>query len=76
LQNILWRHQLGHLHLNAIKQIQNYQMLMGINGAITSLPIYEGCILEKHQALNFPSKSNSWLKNLMELVHINLFGPM
>jgi hypothetical protein len=51
-------------------------MLMGINGAITSLPIYEGCILEKHQALNFPSKSNSWLKNLMELVHINLFGPM
>jgi hypothetical protein len=65
LQSILWHHQLGHLHLNAIKQIQNYQMVMEISGAITSLPICEGCILEKHQASNFPSKSNSWSKKLL-----------
>jgi hypothetical protein len=24
------------------------QMLMGIGGAITNLPIFEGCILDKH----------------------------
>ncbi len=76
LQSILWHHELGHLHLNAIKHIQNYQMVMGIRGVLTSLPICEGCILEKHQVSNFPSKSNSWSKKVLELVHINLCGPM
>jgi hypothetical protein len=76
LQIILWHHQLGHIHLNAIKHIRNYQMVMGISGVITSLPICEGCIFEKHKVSNFPFKSSSWSKNLLEFVHINLCGPM
>jgi hypothetical protein len=37
----------------------------GISGVITSLPICEGCTFEKHQASNFPSKSNLWSKKLV-----------
>jgi hypothetical protein len=76
LQSILWHHQLGHLHSNAIKQIQNFQMVMGINGVITSLPICERCMLEKHQVSSFPFKSNSWSKKLLELIHTDLCGLM
>jgi hypothetical protein len=76
LQNILWHHCLGHLHLHAIKQMQNYQLVIGIGGEITSLPICEGCILGKHHVSNFPSKSNSCSIELLELVHIDLCGPM
>jgi hypothetical protein len=75
LQSILWHHRLGHLHLHAIKQMQNSQLVTSIGGAITSLPICEGCILGKHHVSNFPSKSNSHSTKLLELVHMDLYGP-
>jgi hypothetical protein len=76
LQSILWHHHLGHLHLHAIKQMQNFQLVKRIGGATTSLPICEGCIFGKHHVSNFPFKSNSCSTKLLELVHMILCDPM
>jgi hypothetical protein len=43
LQNIL-----RHLDMDVIKQIQTFEIVMGIGGAILSIPICEGCMLGKH----------------------------
>jgi hypothetical protein len=56
--------------------MQNSQLVTRIGGAITSLPICEGCILGKHHISNFPSKSNSRSTKLLELVHMDLCGPI
>jgi hypothetical protein len=56
--------------------MQNFQLVTRTSGAITSLPICEGCILGKHHVSNFPSKSNSCSIKLLELVHIDFCGPM
>jgi hypothetical protein len=76
LQSILRHNCLEHLHLHAIKQMKNSQMVIGIGGAITSFSICEWCILGKHHVSSFPSKSNSHLTELLELVHMDLCGPM
>ncbi len=58
------------------KQMKNSQMVIGISGAITSLPICEWCILCKHHVSSCPFESNSCSTKLLELVHMDLCGPM
>jgi len=76
LQSILCHHCLWHLHLHAIKQMQNSQLVTRIGGAITSHPICKGCILGKHHVSNFPSTTNPCSTKLLELVHMDLCGPV
>ncbi len=52
--------------------MQKSQMVMGIGGAIMSLPICEECIFGKHQVSSFPFECNAWSTKLLELVHIDL----
>jgi hypothetical protein len=56
LKNILWHHQLRHLHINVIKKIS--QIVMGICGSNNNLPLCEGCIFDEDQVTNFPFESN------------------
>jgi hypothetical protein len=62
--------------MNAIKQMQNFEIVMGIGGAILSIPICEGCILGKHHVSSFPFKSNSQSIKLLELIHTNFSNSM
>jgi len=67
---------LRHLDTNVIKQIQNFEIVMGIGGAISSIPTCERCTLGKHQVSSFPFKSDSQSIELLELIHTNFSNPM
>jgi hypothetical protein len=58
--------------MNAIKQMQNFEIIMGIGEAIFNIPICEGCIIGKYRVSSFPFTSNS----LLELIHTNFSSPM
>jgi hypothetical protein len=49
--------------------MQNFEIVIGIDGAILNIPICEGCTLGKHQVSSFPFKSNSQSIKLLELIH-------
>jgi hypothetical protein len=56
--------------------MKNSQIVIGIGGAITSLPICEWGILGKHHVSKFPFEFNSRSTELLELVHVDFCGPM
>jgi hypothetical protein len=73
----LWHRQMGHLHLGAIRKLD--QKLM-VNGLTITSPksydhVYEGCVLGKSHHLLFPNASHTHYEK-MELIVVDLSGPM
>jgi hypothetical protein len=73
----LWHRQMGHLHLDAIRKLNQKSMVNGLT--ITSPKSYdhicEGCVLGKSHHLLFPNASHTHYEK-MELVVVDLSGPM
>ena len=73
----LWHRRMGHLHLDAIRELSKKDMVKGLN--ISSLKAFdhvcEGCVLGKSHRLPFP-KASVTTHEKMELVVVDLTGPM
>lgn len=72
--NELWYKRLGHLHFHALPKIE--KMVIGLPKlSHSSKGACKGCALGKNTKGSFNS-SNSKSKNVLELVHFDLCGPM
>jgi hypothetical protein len=73
----LWHKWMGHLHLDAIRKLNQKSMVNGLT--ITSPRYYDhickGCMLGKSHRLPFPNASHTHYEK-MELVVVDLSGPM
>ena len=76
----LWHNRLGHLGYDNLAKLVKDQMVKGINVTSEAFKaakeeVCESCILAKQHRLPFPT-SESDSKQLLELVHMDLCGPM
>ena len=82
LKGKLWHRRFGHLGYNNLLQLKDKQMAEGIATTAQSFkaqqehkPFCEACTLAKHRRLPFP-KSDSKSSRQLELVHMDVCGPM
>ena len=72
----LWHCRFGHLHTPTLKLCQNQNLVRGLPSTIfKSIDICEGCMYGKMAQKSFPL-SNSKTKELLQLVHMDVCGPI
>ncbi len=72
---MLWHERLGHLNMASLKELD--AMVDGMN--LKEVPLHhicEGCIKGKHQRTSFPKDGTMRASQLLEIVHIDVCGPM
>ncbi|MCO5581864.1 hypothetical protein L7F22_035753 [Adiantum nelumboides] len=74
-ETLLWHYRLGHPHVQAMRSIQTHRMAIGFTPNLSRISLCEACIFGKMTRTKFP-RSKSKTKDLLELVHSNLCGPM
>jgi transposase InsO family protein len=72
----LWHKRLGHLNYNSLKLLYQKKMVYGLPIIEEKSGVCEGCMLGKHHRQPFP-KGGAWrAKQVLELVHTDVCGPM
>ncbi len=72
---MLWHERLSHLNMASLKELD--AMVDGMNLKEVLLHhICEGCIKGKHQRTSFPKDGTTKASQLLEIVHIDVCGPM
>jgi hypothetical protein len=72
---MLWHERLGHLNMVSLKELD--AMVDGMN--LKEVPLHhicEGCIKGKHKKTSFPKDGATRASQLLEIVHIDVCGPM
>jgi hypothetical protein len=72
---MLWHERLGHLNMASLKELD--AMVDGMN--LKEVPLHhicERCIKGKHQLTSFPKDGTTRASQLLEIVHIDVCGPM
>ena len=69
----LWHKRLGHINLNRINRLVKDGILDNL--VLEPIPVCESCIEGKMTKRPFPPKGNR-SSELLELVHIDVFGPI
>ncbi|CAL2239153.1 unnamed protein product [Prunus armeniaca] len=71
-----WHKRLGHLHLKGLHQLKEKEMVHGLPHLEEVDEVCEGCQLGKQHREWFP-KNQAWrASNPLELIHVDLCGPM
>lgn len=72
----LWHRRLGHLNFHSLKVLHQKNMVQGLPSIEEIHDVCEGCALGKHHRQPFP-KGVAWrAKEMLELVHTDVCGPM
>ena len=72
----LWHCKFGHLHTPTLKLCQSQNLVRGLPSTIfKAIDICEGCMCGKMAQKSFPL-SNSKTKELLQLVHMDVCGPI
>jgi len=72
---MFWHEKLGHLNMASLKELD--AMVDGMNLKEVSLHrICEGCVKGTHERTSFPKDGAMRASKLLEIVHINVCGPM
>ena len=71
----LWNYKFGHLPFKSLNILHKQSMVKGLPVIHEQSNTCEDCITGKHQTDNFPT-STTRAKEHLELVHIDLCGPM
>ncbi|KAL4317812.1 hypothetical protein GQ457_18G000340 [Hibiscus cannabinus] len=71
----LWHLRYGHLHLNGLKLLSRKEMVLGLSN-IGELDFCEGCVYGKQNRRSFPIGKSWRASNCLEIVHVDLCGPM
>jgi hypothetical protein len=72
---MLWHERLGHFNMASLKELD--AMVDGIN--LKEVPLHricEGYVKGKHQRTSFPEDGATRASQLLEIVHIDVCGPM
>ncbi|CAL2271954.1 unnamed protein product [Prunus armeniaca] len=72
----IWHKRLGHLNDRSIKLLEDQEIVHGLPHLEKTYVVCEGCILGKQHRDSFPSESTWRAKFPLELVHIDICGPM
>ncbi|KAI5342602.1 hypothetical protein L3X38_010477 [Prunus dulcis] len=71
-----WHKRLGHLHFRGLKQLRDKDMVHGLPQLEEQSGVCEGCQFGKQHRNNFP-KGQALRANVpLELIHVDLCGPM
>lgn len=72
----LWHRRFGHFNVHALKLLYQKGMMRDFPCLKESNKACEGCLLGKQHRLPFPN-DNAWrAKDLLELIHTDICGPM
>jgi hypothetical protein len=74
-ESMVWHTRFGHLPFQSLSLLQKNSMVKGLPIFKEQIPPCESCILGKNKRTSFPPSSNQ-AKQHLELVHIDLCGPM
>jgi hypothetical protein len=73
---ITCHHRLSQLHYEAMKEIIKSNMVIRLPNLLKPTTQCERCILRKQALTHFPNDPISKSKEILDLVHTNLRGPM
>ncbi|KAI5323581.1 hypothetical protein L3X38_032653 [Prunus dulcis] len=72
----IWHKRMGHLHLKGLNQLKEKQMVHGVPHLEDVSGVCEGCQFGKQHRKWFP-KNQAWRASTpLELIHMDLCGPM
>ena len=72
----LWHQRLGHVNFKALHLMSKNQMAHGLPLISQPGEICSGCLMSKQTRKPFRSKSNFTAKTKLELIHLDLCGPL
>ncbi|CAL2258162.1 unnamed protein product [Prunus armeniaca] len=72
----MWHKRLGHLHFKGLKQLREKGMVHGLPQLEEQSGVCEGCQLGKQHRVVFPKEQAQRASKALELVHIDLCGPI
>nr|KYP56111.1 Retrovirus-related Pol polyprotein from transposon TNT 1-94 [Cajanus cajan] len=74
--SLFWHRRFGHFNIHALKLLYQKGMMRDLPSLKENIEACEGCLLGKQHRLPF-SSSNAWrAKDLLELIHTDVCGPM
>ncbi|KAJ4751816.1 polyprotein [Rhynchospora pubera] len=71
----IWHLRYGHLNVNGLKLLSQKQMVFGLP-EIKEIGLCEGCAYGKQSRLPFPKDHAMRARQVLEIVHTDLCGPM
>jgi len=76
----LWHRRLGHLSYGGVRKLMGNDMVKGMPPVSRNQPaasaICEPCVLAKHHRDPFPKSSSRQVRNKLDLVHMDICGPL
>lgn len=77
LNTKLWHLRLGHPHERRLKKLPTSSLYRdGIKDKLGDLPLCEACVFGKQKELPFKNKTPQRAKAVLELVHVDICGPI
>uniref|UniRef100_A0A0A1X768 Retrovirus-related Pol polyprotein from transposon TNT 1-94 n=1 Tax=Zeugodacus cucurbitae TaxID=28588 RepID=A0A0A1X768_ZEUCU len=77
LHNMMWHNRYGHINFESLKQIVDNNLVRGLNKIdINSKTNCDTCNKSKICAVPFPKKCERETKQILELVHTDVCGPI
>ncbi|XP_074373444.1 uncharacterized protein LOC141713768 [Apium graveolens] len=72
----LWNHRLGHVNFKVMYLMSKHNMAQGLLALAQLNEDYSGCIMSKQIRKSFPFKTNFSAKYALDLIHVDLCGPI
>ncbi|KAI5318138.1 hypothetical protein L3X38_037846 [Prunus dulcis] len=72
----IWHKRLGHLNFGGLKQLRDKEMVHGLPQLEEQSGVCEGCQFGKQHRNVFPKDQAQRASKVLELVHVDLCGPM
>ncbi|CAD7005632.1 unnamed protein product [Ceratitis capitata] len=75
-QSVKWHERFGHVNMNDIRTLYNKKLVRGLN--VTDIPNFQcmTCAMCKIHSLPFSGYGKVFSKNVLDLIHTDLCGPM
>lgn len=74
--SMLWHLRYGHLNFSELKLLNQHEMVLGLPQIEDKSGVCEGCMYGKHSKRPFPSGKAWRATTPLELIHVDLCGPM
>ena len=71
---VLWHNRLGHMSEKGMKVIHSKKVLPGLK--CVNMDFYESCVYEKQKRVSFMKTRKENKSEKLELVHIDVWGPI
>ena len=73
---LLWHLCFGHLHYGGLKELAKKGMVHGLPDMDYTKQFCEGCVIGKQARNSFPKRAEYRARNLLELIHTDICGPI